>query len=197
MTHEWACPFLGAPTESQSPHLQETPFVELRTGFREGLNKVCREQARSHHCLILWERACSRRMSSVLVQSFPRVDDSRAMHIGIRVVPVVTSTRARPARRAVRLQLPSPLAYPRGHEGEGLGGEGAIAQPINRDSSNANAQARCRTTAISRASSRQRGVARMAGNTCSGSSTRLHMSRCSLFMKRASITLRMKVCNGA
>jgi undecaprenyl-diphosphatase len=39
---------------------------------REDLNKFCREQARSHHCLNLWERACSRRMSSVLVQSFPR-----------------------------------------------------------------------------------------------------------------------------
>jgi hypothetical protein len=38
---------------------------------KEGLNKYCREQARSHHCLILWERACSRLMSSV-VQSLPK-----------------------------------------------------------------------------------------------------------------------------
>jgi len=54
-----------------------------------------------------------------------------------------------------------------------------------------------RTTAISRASSRHAGVARIAGSTSSGSATRLHIARCSSFMKRWSMTCSMKRCSGA
>ena len=56
---------------------KNNPCGFCRRSYREGLNKYCREQARSHHCLALWERACTRRMRSVLVQSFLRPDPLR------------------------------------------------------------------------------------------------------------------------
>ena len=64
-------PFQGRSRPRRTTHRPEEGTSAWRRP-KEGLNTYCREQARSHHCLILWERACSRRMSSVLAQSFPK-----------------------------------------------------------------------------------------------------------------------------